>query len=73
MTDFPKDLEDANDIRFVRRNNPVISINLEKEDLKHLRLIAQKKSVRLNALVSLWIKERLRSVCTKTNVGHFYI
>ncbi|AEG14303.1 hypothetical protein Desku_0694 [Desulfofundulus kuznetsovii DSM 6115] len=62
LADFTDDLEEADEIQFVKRNNLVISIDLEKEDLKRLRLLAQKKGVRLNDLVTTWIKERLHSV-----------
>jgi hypothetical protein len=62
LADFTDDLKEANDIQFVKRNNLLISIDLEKEDLKRLRLLAQKKGVRLNDLVTTWIKERLHSV-----------
>lgn len=61
LADFTDELEEAGEIQFVKRNNLVISIDLEKEDLRRLRLLARKKGVRLNDMVTLWIKERLRS------------
>ncbi|MGB9903990.1 MAG: CopG family antitoxin [Desulfotomaculales bacterium] len=62
LADFADDLEEAGDIKFVKRNNLVISVDLGKEDLPYLRLLAQKKGVRLNDLVTSWIKERLQTI-----------
>jgi hypothetical protein len=62
LADFADDLEVARDIKFVKRNNLVVSLDLEKEDMKRLRMLANKKGVGLTDLITHWIKEQLRSV-----------
>lgn len=62
LADFIDEVEVANDVQFTKRNNLLISLDLEKEDLKRLRIIAGQKGLRLNDLVARWIKEQLRSI-----------
>lgn len=62
LADFPDDLEVARDVQFVKRNNLVVSLDLEKEEMKRLRILANKKGVELNDLITHWIKENLRSI-----------
>jgi len=62
LADFGDDLEVARDVKFVKRNNLVVSLDLEKEDMKRLRMLANKKGVGLTDLITHWIKEQLRSV-----------
>ncbi|SFR18458.1 CopG family antitoxin [Desulfoscipio geothermicus] len=62
LADFADDLEVARDVKFVKRNNLVVSLDLEKEDMKRLRMLANKKGVGLTDLITHWIKEQLRSV-----------
>ncbi|MDO9534834.1 MAG: CopG family antitoxin [Bacillota bacterium] len=60
LADFADDLEVVNDVQFVKRNNLVISLNLEKEDMKRLRLLARKKKIGLTDMINLLVKEQLR-------------
>ena len=62
LADFTNEVEVANDVQFTKRNNLLISLNLEKEDMKRLRILANKKGLGLNDLVTHWIKEQLRSI-----------
>ncbi|WP_347488528.1 CopG family antitoxin [Desulfoscipio sp. XC116] len=62
LADFTDEVEVANDVQFTKRNNLLIPLDLEKEDLKRLRIIAGQKGLRLNDLVTRWIKEQLRSI-----------
>ncbi len=61
LVDFTDNLEVAKDVQFVKRNNLVISLDLEKEDMKRLRLLADKKGVRLTDLITHWIRENLHN------------
>lgn len=61
LADFTDDLEVVDDVQFVKRNNLIISLDLGKEDMKRLRLLAKKKGIGLNDMITLWIKEHLRN------------
>ncbi|CEP67423.1 Protein of unknown function DUF3680 [Moorella glycerini] len=60
LADFAESLEEAKEVRFTGRNNLVVTLNLEKEDLKRLRLLARKKGVKYADLITAWVKEHLR-------------
>ncbi|KFD40588.1 hypothetical protein HX99_03660 [Peptococcaceae bacterium SCADC1_2_3] len=62
LADFADELEEANDVQFVKRNNLIVSLDLEREDLGRLYRLAREKGTRVNNLITLWVKERLRSV-----------
>ena len=60
LVDFSNDLEVAKEVKFKKKNNLVISIDLEKEDENLLYQLAKKKGVKYSELITLWIKEHLR-------------
>jgi hypothetical protein len=62
LADFADDLEVVDDVQFVKRNNLVISLNLEKEDMKRLQLLARKKGIGLTDMITLLVKEQLRGI-----------
>lgn len=62
LADYANDLEVVNDIEFVKRNNLLISLNLEKEDMKRLQQLAKKKGISLAGIVNLLVIEQLRNV-----------
>jgi len=61
LADFAANLEEAKDVHFTGRNNLVVTLNLEKEDLKRLRLLARKKGAKYADLINLWVKQHLRN------------
>jgi len=62
LADFADELEEADDVHFVKRNNLLISLDLEREDLRRLYHLAKEKGTKVNNLIALWVKERLHSV-----------
>ncbi len=60
LADFENDLEEAKEVKFTRKKL-IISIDLEKEDEKRLRLIAKQKGVKYSDLIASWVKERLNN------------
>lgn len=60
LADFADNLEEAREVKFVRKSNLVVSIKLEKEDEHRLRHLAKKKDVNYSGLITSWVKERLR-------------
>lgn len=61
---FAGSLEEAKEVRFTGRNNLVVTLNLEKEDLKRLRLLARKKGVKYTDLIIAWVYLTCRLNCT---------
>lgn len=59
LTDFADSIEEAKEIKFVRKHGLVVSLKLEKEDEKRLRHLAKKKGVRYSDLVTSWVKDHL--------------
>jgi hypothetical protein len=62
LADFADELEVVNDVQFAKRNNLIISLNLEKEDMKRLQLLAKRKGIGLTDTITLMVKEQLRNV-----------
>ena len=62
LSDFTDEFEATKDVQFTKRNNLLISLDLEKDDMKRLRIIANKKGLGLNDLVAHWVKEQLRRI-----------
>ncbi|KJS16229.1 MAG: hypothetical protein VR69_10110 [Peptococcaceae bacterium BRH_c4b] len=60
LADFENDLEETKEVKFTRKKL-IISIDLEKEDEKRLRLIAKQKGVKYSDLIASWVKERLNN------------
>lgn len=59
LANFAGEIEEAREVQFVKRNNLIVSLDLEKEDMKRLRLLARKKGIKYTDLITLWIKEHL--------------
>ena len=62
LADFADELEEAKEIQFTKKSNLVVSLDLEKGDMKRLRVLANRKGVKYTDLINLWIKERLREI-----------
>ena len=62
LADYTDQLEVVNDIEFVKRNNLLVSLDLEKEDMKRLQLLAKKKGISMAGIINLLVKEQLRNV-----------
>lgn len=60
LADFAGELEEAKEVKFVRKGNFVVSLKLEKDDEKRLRQLAKKKGVKYSELITSWVKEHLR-------------
>ncbi|HAG09607.1 MAG TPA: hypothetical protein DCK87_08630 [Desulfotomaculum sp.] len=59
LADFADELEETDDVQFVKRNNLIVSLDLERRDLGRLYHLARKKGATVNNLITLWVKERL--------------
>lgn len=60
LVDFAGELEDAKEVKFVRKDRLVISLKLEKDDAKRLQQLAKKKGIKYSDLITSWVKEHLR-------------
>ncbi|MHB1041537.1 MAG: CopG family antitoxin [Eubacteriales bacterium] len=59
LADFAGELEEAKEVKFVRKGNLIVSLKLEKDDENRLRLLAKKKGVKYSELITSWVKEQL--------------
>lgn len=62
LADFADELEETKEVKFTRKDNLIVSINLEKEDKKRLYQLATKKGVNYSDLITLWVKEHLHKM-----------
>lgn len=59
LTDFDEDLELADDVEFVRPQKQIISLRLDRQDIKKLKAVARKKGIGHSTLARMWVKEKL--------------
>lgn len=59
LTDFERDLEEASEPVFVRKEGTLLRIELQPTEAQHLKRIARSKGVKDSTLVRQWILERL--------------
>ena len=59
LVDYADELEEAKELKFVRKSNLIVSLKLEKEDEKLLHQLAKKKGIKYSELITFWVKERL--------------
>ena len=59
LADFAGELEEAKEVKFVRKGKLIVSLKLEKDDENRLRQLAKKKGVKYSDLITSWVKEHL--------------
>ncbi|MDH7577426.1 MAG: CopG family antitoxin [Bacillota bacterium] len=60
LADFAGELEEAKEVKFIRKGNLVVSLKLEEDDENRLRQLAKKRGVKYSDLITSWVKEHLR-------------
>ncbi len=61
-TDYLEDSEEV-DIKFVdaRPRKALISLRLEREAINRLKVVAERKGIRYQTLIRMWVMERLNN------------
>ena len=57
--DYDEDLEVVNDIEFVKPEKQIVSVRLDRKDIKTLKAIARRKGLGHSTLARILIKEKL--------------
>jgi len=68
LTNFTGELEEAKEVKFVRKDSLVVSLKLEKDDEKRLRQLAKKKGVKYSDLIPPGLKSASTKVDSDTSV-----
>jgi predicted phosphatase len=58
LNEFDDELEEV-DVKCAR-DNSILPVRLDHDDIQHLKNLAKKKGLTQDALARIWIKERLR-------------
>jgi len=62
LADFADEIEETDEVKFVRKGNLFVSLKLEKDDEKRLLSLAEKKGIKYSDLITLWVKEHLSNI-----------
>lgn len=62
LADFKDEIEETNEVIFNQKKGMTISLNIGKEDERHLRQIANKRGLNCSDLVTSWVRERLSGI-----------
>ena len=59
LADFDEDLEVVDNIEFIKPEKQIVSVRLDRKDIKTLKAIARKKGLGHSTLARIFIKEKL--------------
>lgn len=62
--DYWDDMEDTDEIEFVRPNKPAIALRLDESDIERIKSLADKQGIGYTTLIRMWLKEKLATVET---------
>lgn len=61
LTDYEDELEEVTEPVFVRGNEATLQIRLPKQELEHIKRLANKKGIDSAVLVQEWVLEKLKA------------
>jgi predicted DNA binding CopG/RHH family protein len=61
LTDYEDELEEVSEPVFVRGKEAMLQIRLPKQELEHIKRLANKKGIDSAALIQEWVLEKLRA------------
>jgi len=59
--DYWDDMEDANDVEWVKPCKPTVALRLDEADIKQIKDLAEKQGIGYTTLIRMWVKEKLQT------------